>query len=236
MIGNATLYLGDCREVMPGLRGIDAIVSDPPYGIGYQHSGAWTPGAMLNGLEMMGETKTEAITGDDEPFDPSHILSLFLAKGVSHTANAPAIVLWGADHYKEKLPPGGRFLVWDKSLGMGAADLFVDAEFAWSNRRNARNVFRLLWKGAMKGGTEGARFAGKEHPTQKPIALMFWCLEYARIGIGKTVLDPYMGTGSTGVACMDSGRRFVGIEIEERYFAIACRRIEDAQRQERLFA
>jgi site-specific DNA-methyltransferase (adenine-specific) len=237
VIGNATLYLGDCLEVMASLKDVDAIITDPPYGIGYHHEGKWqTEKQVLNGLEFKAGRQTDPIAGDDELFDPSPILEAYLPNGVAHTANSPALILWGADHYKEKLPPGGRFLTWDKSLGMGAADVFVDAEFAWSNRRNARNVFRYLWKGVMRGGQEGARFTSKEHPSQKPVALMLWCLEYARVGIGKTVLDPYMGSGSTGVACAQAGRNFIGIELKEKYFDIACRRLEEARRQERLFA
>ena len=232
-IGNAELWHGDCRELLPGLQGVDAIVTDPPYGIGYAHSG-WSAPSVLNGQLVVAQTKTAKIEGDEVEFCPSFLFELYLPHGVSDTKNSPPIVLWGANHFARWLPPGGSFLCWDKSCGTGAADLFVDAEFAWSNRRNARNVFRLLWKGAMRAGKEGARFSKRLHQSQKPVALMLWCMDYARIGMDKKVCDPYMGSGSTGIACLRSGRRFLGIEIDRNNFDIACERIEREQRQARL--
>lgn len=170
---------------------------------------------------------TKPIIGDDVPFDPSPILR------IGGDGNKP-ILLWGADHYKTRLPEGGRFLVWDKSCGQGGAATFTDAEFAWMNRKNARCIYRHFWMGAMRAG-EGSPSKGKrQHPSQKPVELMRWCLETVRIGTGKTVLDPYMGSGTTGVAAVTSGRKFVGIEIDPDYFEIACQRIEEAQRQQEL--
>ena len=98
------------------------------------------------------------------------------------------------------------------------------------NRRNARCIYRQLWLGVLRQG-ESLPNRKRQHPTQKPVELMRWCLETARIGLGKTVLDPYMGSGTTGVACVTTGRRFIGIEIDPDYFEIACRRIEKAQAQ-----
>ena len=225
IIGNATLYLGDCLELLPSIRKqVDAVVSDPPYGIGYVHSGHG------GNRRLKAASNTTPIHGDDSPFDPAPIL--VLAKDEYHRTPVP-IVLWGADHYKTRLPEGGVFLCWDKSCGQGSADSFADAEFAWMNRKNARCVYRHFWKGACRSG-EGASSptTKRQHPAQKPIELMRWCLETARIGINKTVLDPYMGSGTTGVACVTSGRKFIGIEIDPDYFAIACKRIEAAQRQQ----
>ena len=143
------------------------------------------------------------------------------------------IVLWGADYYKTKLPDVGQFLVWDKSCGQCGATTFIDAEFAWMNRRNARCIYRHLWLGILREG-EALTNGKRQHPTQKPVELMRWCLKTARIGLGKAVLDPYMGSGSTGVACVTSGRKFIGIEIDPDYFDIACKRIEKAQQQQRM--
>ncbi len=213
IIGDATLWLGDCLDIMPRLKGIDAVVSDPPYGIGYVHRG--------NGRGLHYSRNTKPIIGDDAPFDPSPVLSMIGEK---------PIILWGADHYKDRLPIGGRFLCWDKSCGQGPADQFIDAEYAWTNRKNARCVYRHFWKGAGRSGEGASSKEKRAHPSQKPVELMRWCLETARIGIGNVVLDPYMGVGSTGVACVTAGRKFVGIEIDPEYFAIACQRIEDAQR------
>lgn len=222
IIGNATLYLGDCLQILPHLKRagcVDAIVSDPPYGIGYVH------GCSNSGTKA--STNIKPIIGDDAPFDPAPWLDFIGDK---------PILLWGTDHYKTRLPADGVFLVWDKSCGQGPADTFSDAEYAWMNRRNARCVYRHFWKGVCRSG-EGASSptTRRQHPSQKPVELMRWCLETARIGINKTVLDPYMGSGTTGVACVTSGRKFIGIEIDPDYFAISCKRIEAAQRQQPLF-
>lgn len=223
IIGNATLYLGDCLQILPHLKRagcVDAIVSDPPYGIGYVHGGS--------NSGITASINTKPIIGDDAPFDPAPWLDL-----VSETnTRGRAILLWGASHFKTRLPDGGTFLCWDKSCGQGGADSFVDAEFAWMNRKNARCIYRHFWKGAFRSGEDNSAASSRSHPSQKPVELMRWCLETARIGLGKTVLDPYMGSGSTGVACVTSGRKFIGVEIDPDYFEIACQRIEAAQRQQ----
>jgi hypothetical protein len=132
------------------------------------------------------------------------------------------VVIWGGNYFADMLPPTGKWLVWDKGQRINQSD----AELAWTSMQGALRVFTLN------------RFAisveGAVHPTQKPVALMEWCI--TQMGIGGTVLDPFMGSGTTGVACMNLGRDFLGIEREPKYFDIACRRIEDAQRQGRLIA
>ncbi len=230
IIGNATLYCGDCIQILPRLKRIDAVVSDPPYGISVQC------GAKSGNGRVKAFAGTKKIHGDDQPFDPAPLLDIVNSDGIDELGrDTKPIVLWGADYYKSKLPDVGQMLCWDKSCGQGAATSFIDAEFAWMNRRNARCIYRHLWLGMLRAG-EGASSptSKREHPTQKPVELMRWCLETARIGLGKTVLDPYMGSGSTGVACVTSGRKFIGIEIDPDYFAIACARIEKAQRQTRM--
>lgn len=134
---------------------------------------------------------------------------------------ADAVVLWGGNYYS--LPPCRRFLVWDKD---NDGRDFADVEFAWTNVDAVARIFRMRPQN-MDGG--------KEHPTQKPVALMRWCIEQAKVPPGGVILDPYMGSGSTGVAAVQMRHPFIGIEIEERYFDIACRRIEEAQRQGDLF-
>lgn len=213
----ATLYLGDSLELLAqGKLKANALVSDPPYGISFQHGG----GAPSCGLDYpasaIENTSRKPIHGDDMPFDP--------APWLDH-AGDNAIVLFGADHYKTRLPDGGRFMVWDKSCGQGAANSFCDAEFMWTNRKNARSIFRHFWMGATRANKNDTR--KKVHVSQKPVALMAWCIETARIGVGKVVLDPFMGSGSTGVACLQTGRKFIGCEIDVDNFAIACQRIEE---------
>jgi len=163
-------------------------------------------------------TYTGTTIGDDAPFDPM--------PWVRHAGDKP-IVLFGADHYKERLPPGGRFIAWDKSCGMGAAASFADAEFAWTNRRNPRAIFRHFWMGALRSGDPVANSRNRRlHVSQKPVELMAWCLDHARVGLGKRVLDPYMGSGSTGMACMMTGRRFLGVEIDPAIFETARARMQ----------
>jgi len=158
-------------------------------------------------------TYTGTTIGDDAPFDPM--------PWVRHAGDKP-IVLFGADHYKERLPPGGRFIAWDKSCGMGPAAQFSDAEFAWTNRRNPRAIFRHFWMGAMRGGDPVANSRNRRlHVSQKPVELMAWCLDHARVGLGKRVLDPYMGSGSTGMACMMTGRQFLDGLYPDAFLVLA---------------
>ena len=211
VIGNATLYLGDCLEILPSLPKVDAVITDPPYGIDYRPGGGGTGPAKLF-------TNADRVVGDAAPFDPTSILGL----------NIPA-VLWGGSNYADKLPAARGWLVWDKKCGIYEANQFSDCELAWTNKDGPIKIFRHRWTGYHRDGKE----QGKYHPTQKPIELMEWCIKKYPQGL---ILDPFMGSGTTGVACMNLGRKFIGIEIEPKYYEIACKRIEDAQRQERLFA
>lgn len=217
-IHDATLYLGDCRDVLPTLPRVDAVVTDPPYGIGYVRGTART------GLHKGPTANKHAgipIAGDDQPFDPAVFLAF-----------SDNVLMWGADHFYPRLPDHGRWLAWNKLGDLAAYDSFCDVEFAWHSREGAARVFNWMWKGlvAKKAGENNAF---RDHPTQKPVALMEWCVKQA--GDATTILDPFMGSGTTGVACARLGRSFIGIEIEPRYFDIACRRIEEAYRQPRLF-
>jgi len=203
-----TLYLGDCLEVLPTLYGIDAVVSDPPYGIGHRRGKAGDRGK--------GKTKGSAgIANDSMPFDPSPLLKW------------PAI-LWGANHYAQRLPRG-RWLLWDKTLGAGSGD-FSQFEVAWFSRPGAERIIRHMWMGVQRASEVGEP---RLHDTQKPVAVMEWCLEF--VPQAHTILDPYMGSGTTGVACIRRSRAFTGIELNDAHFDTACRRIEAALREPRMF-
>lgn len=224
-----TLYLGDCREILPTLGKVDAVVTDPPYGQDYKvntfYKGGTRNSAVVqrNGKSLIvNPTIYEPIVGDREPFDPTLLLEL-----------APEILIFGAHKFADRLPPGG-WLVWDK-VPTGKVRDQGDGEAAWINRDQPMRIFRLLWDGLCVG--EGARHevtAGQKryHPSQKPEVLMSWCLNFIK---GAAILDPFMGAGSTGVAAVRAGRRFIGIEIVEKYFDIACRRIAEATKQQDLF-
>lgn len=213
--GTATLYLGDCLKVVPNIdHDRPAIITDPPYGIAHKHSGGGK-GKHTRRNALM------PIVGDDSPFDPSPWLQF------------ENVIMWGADHYAMRLPHG-RWLAWDKLDGMEPWDSFSDVEFAWHSKAGASSLFRLLWKGiaSQKAGEDSTR----SHPTQKPIALMRWCIKEANLAPGATILDPYMGSGTTAVAAAQAGHPFIGVEIDPRFFDVACQRVDAAQRQERLFA
>lgn len=217
-IAGCELWHGDCREVLPTLQGVDALVSDPPYGIAYQHSGGGraAPGAKLPPVR----NARMPIANDDVAFDPAHLLGF------------DATLIFGADHYRARLPDGGTWICWDKSCGIGPADSFADAEFAWTSAKVKRNVVRYLWKGVAceKAGEENGK---RYHPTQKPVGLMQRCIDL--LPSPQVICDPYMGSGSTGIAAVRMGRRFVGIEIDRRHFDVACERIERAAAQGKLF-
>ena len=204
-----TLYLGDCREILPTLGKVDAVVTDPPYGIGYSH------GPVQTG-KWKSKHQRVKIVGDDAPFDPRLLLSF------------SECLLWGANNFAAHLPIGG-WLVWDKRRGVEQVEFSMsEAELAWLSKPGATRVFRHLWFGLARDSEVGQHL----HPTQKPVALLEWCLGFIDAA---TILDPFMGSGTTGVAAVNLGRRFIGIEIEPKYFDIACRRIEQATRQSDLF-
>jgi site-specific DNA-methyltransferase (adenine-specific) len=204
---DVVLHLGDCRVVMAGMEAgsVDAIVTDPPYGIGYRPSGG--DGNAPRGLFA-------PMRGDEGPFDPSHLLGM-----------APIIILFGANHYADKLPPSPFWLVWDKREDGNSNDM-ADCEVAWCNVKSPARLFSHRWMGMIRASE---RKRPRVHPTQKPVALMKWAMDAARIPVGATVLDPYMGSGTTGVACLKTGRRFIGIESDPTYFAIARRRLDEAR-------
>lgn len=200
IIGNATLYCGDCMDILPTLPRVDAVITDPPYGIGITKSNRLAVSRGMGGG-----------TWDDEA--PSADL---IAEIVNHGAVA---ILWGGNYFG--LPATRCPLVWDKQ---NEGRDFADFEMAWSNVDSVARIFRMRPMG-MDGG--------KVHPTQKPERLMRWCIDQA--GHPEIILDPFMGSGTTGVAAIQMGRRFIGIERDPKYFDIACKRIEDAAAQGDMF-
>lgn len=218
-IGRCRLLLGDCRSIVPTLTDVDAIVADPPYGIAY------SPGAGGGGIRSKNGKRYEKqfvgkklVIADDEPFDPRFLLQV----------GVPTI-LWCGNHYASRLPDSSAWLIWDKRRGTSVND-FADCEMAWTNLKSPARVLPHLWNGMLRDSERGVP---RVHPTQKAIAVMEWCLTF--VPTSKTILDPFMGSGTTGVACVNLGRSFIGIELDPGYFDIAVKRITDAHRQADLF-
>lgn len=208
IIGNATLYLGDSLALRDSLPAAGAIVADPPYGIAYQH------GARAGG-RLMG-TDGMAIVGDDKPFDPSPWLTY------------DECLFWGAEHFKTRLPEGGRWLVWNKRR-VGVVRDQGCVENAWCSNPGVTRLIDHPWDGADMGRERGQP---RLHSNQKPIDVMRWSIGFVE---SQTIIDPYMGSGTTGVAAVNMGRKFVGIEVDPIHFENACRRIEAAARQPDMF-
>ena len=206
------LHLGDCLEVMRGMadKSVDAVITDPPYGIDHIHAG---------GRSTKNGWNTSLYHGDWDIDRPS--ADYFYE--IQRVANI--VVVWGGNYFSDYLPPSMRWLIWDK--GQRNFSL-ADFEMAWTNQRRASRIFDYPRSRALQDG--------KVHPTQKPIDLMKWCLDVCKINMNDTILDPFMGSGTTGVACVQTGRNFIGVEIDEGYFNIAKKRIEQAQMQPRLEA
>lgn len=198
-IGRAVLIEADCRDVLPLLPKVDAVVTDPPYGIGF----AAQP------------TKWQRLAGKQpEGWDDSPVASVEILPSLGDC------IIWGGNYYS--LPPTRGWLSWFKP---DAPPSMAHFELAWTTfDRNARQLSCSI------GETNPERIG---HPTQKPLRLMRWCLGF--VPDATTILDPFMGSGTTGVAAVQMGRDFIGIELEPRYFDIACKRIDEAQRQTDLF-
>ena len=197
IIGDATLYLGDGLDILPTLGKVDAVVTDPPYGIGINRSNRLSVSRGFGGE-----------TWDEQPANMSWLLPM----------GVPAIV-WGGNYFD--LPATRAPLVWDKA---NAGRDFADFEMAWTNLDMVAR--RIVMRPMNMDG-------GKQHPTQKPVRVMRWCLDF--IPDARIIIDPYMGSGSTGVACAHKGLTFIGIEREPSYFGIACERIQKAYDQPDLF-
>jgi len=210
VIGNAELWHGDCREILPTLPDFDLMLTDPPYGInraGQQETFT---------KKRKHKRKHYEDLRWDEDTPPNWLFGLMIEKSSEQ-------MIWGGNYFTYAIPPSMGWLYWDKGQdGLSMSD----GELCFTSRQAALRAFRLNRGEIAKDGAE--------HPTQKPVRLMEWCMTFTPEAI--TVCDPFMGSGTTGVACANMGKSFVGIERERKYFDIACQRISAAQAQLRLFA
>lgn len=200
-----TIYHGDCRVIMPHLEPFDLLLTDPPYGIGESSKKNATRGTSSAKWKRAGVRDYGVYDWDKEPVEE---WVMFLARRLCRSQ-----IIFGGNYYD--LPPAKCWLIWDKE---NTGD-FADGEMAWTNLDKAVRIKRHMWNGFQRVGNEA-----RHHPTQKPQAVMMWALELA--GEVGTVLDPWMGSGTTLRVCKDAGKRCVGIEREERYCEIAAKRME----------
>jgi hypothetical protein len=221
-IGDAVLYLGDCLEILPTLPKVDAVITDPPYGIalqlgmggGYKGDGGMWAGVGISGDEDV-SARDAALQLADAPF------AAFASPRRAPPPEFRAVVVWDKG---EHTGAGDLSMPWKPSFEL----VYVGGR-GWSANHRGGGVIRFnAVAGCVADRNDGARF----HPFEKPAALMAHFVERAPAGV---ICDPFMGSGTTGVACAQLGRKFIGIEIEPKYFDIACRRIEQAYAQGKLF-
>jgi DNA modification methylase len=203
------LYHGDCLEILPHLEPADAVVTDPPYGINHSssHGASW---------------QNTTIVGDNDTTLRDNVIEKFSCAAVFGTWKTPPIKnIRGC-------------LVWDKGPAFGMGDL----SFPWKPSWEQIYIKGNLWEGKRDEGVIRKHIQvsweskGRKHPHQKPTSLIVYLLKKTT---AKTILDPFLGSGTTAVACERLKRRWIGIEIEEKYCQIAVKRIEAERRQLKLF-
>ena len=215
IIGDCRLLLGDCREILPTLGKVDACVTDPPYGINMD---CGVRGGGYDGFGGGKKRTPRAYAGQWDGMRPEPALFAAILQ------SAPRHIVWGGNYFSDLLPVSQKWLWWDKLQTMPT---YSDGELAWTSLSGS-STKKFVYNGSGLHAKEKERF----HPTQKPVTLMQWCLGF--IPDARTILDPFMGSGTTGVACVREGRSFIGIEIDEGYFDIACKRIRDEYARPRL--
>ena len=207
VIGNATLYLGDCKDILPSLNLFDVCLTDPPYGIGKD--------GQIKTSGGHGGRKEFEFLGWDSSRPGKDLFDLIRMKSKHQ-------IIWGGNYFSDFLPATSKWFVWDKGQRMNQSD----GELAWTSFEGALRILTINRK--------QIDLDQSVHPTQKPVPLMNWCIDQIDKNF-ETFVDPFMGSGTTGVACMNSGKKFVGIEKEPKYFEIACNRIRKAESQGNLF-
>lgn len=217
VIGDQTLYLGDCMEIMPVLGRVDAAVTDPPYGIGFGSFNRTNKDA--KGRRFKANAYKQGSWDDDFDFTPFY--------NVLKALDVP-LVVWGGNYFPCVWSDGGKgIFFWYKAQPVKN---FSKGELAWTNMDIPAQFLNFPYYGGIEGNTSASP---RQHPTQKPIAVMEWCLGF--LPDATTILDPFMGSGTTLVACVKTGRKGVGIELDEDYFEIACERVREAYRQPDMF-
>jgi DNA modification methylase len=208
-IGDATLYCGDCMDILPTLQKVDAVITDPPYGIGEAAGKNKSRGNLAIAIDYGNDDWDNNIPSNE-------LMSLVTSAGIWKA-------IFGGNYFG--LPASSCWLVWDKLNGNND---FADCELVWTNWPRAVRRIQWRWNGMLRQGNEK-----RYHPTQKPMQVMSWIISLCPKA--DTIIDPFMGSGTTGVSAIQMGRKFIGIEREQKYFDIACSRIEIAHAQGKLF-
>ena len=204
--GTVTLYHADCLDVLPLLSGIDAVITDPPYGISADKGKAHSS---IRDSAKWPESEW------DKNRPPDEILRLLPTISMK-------VAIWGGNYFADCLPPSSGWLVWRKPQAETGFSM-ADAELCWTSEPISCRMQTIK------------RRDGNLHPTQKPVQVITWTMIATKVPQGATVLDPFMGSGTTGIACIRSGRKFIGIEKDAKYFEIAKERIRKELQVGRLF-
>ena len=216
-IGDATLYLGDCMEILPTLDKVDAVITDPPYGIGESSKKVESRQRKIGGNSKSMADQRDYGNFEWDKSPPNDELIELIRTKANHQA------FFGGNYFS--LPPTSCWLIWDKLNGDND---FADCELCWTNWHKAVRRLQWRWNGMIRQGNEE-----RYHPTQKPLEVMKWVITLCPKS--ETILDPFMGSGTTGVAAIQMGRKFIGIEREPKYFDISCKRIEQSSKQVDMF-
>lgn len=204
------LYHGDCKKILPQL-GLEqdsyAIVTDPPWGT--DNNGDYSRFSS-NQEWSHNYSRFHPVTGDKESFDPQFLLPM-----------TSKIVLWGYNNFANKLPPG-TLLVWIKFRPSNFDFMLSAGECGWMSQGRSVRALWLEWHGAMRATERGEP---RIHPNQKPVELFKWCFTKLGVTKGSLIVDPYMGSGSCGIAALEMDLSFIGIDIDPEYFALAQNRI-----------
>lgn len=222
----------DVERVMGGAK-LAALVTDPPYGInavkpgGVMRGGGMPTGSILKGTVgvdgVAPRGRYDVIANDDKPFDPAHLLDV-----------APVVLLFGGNHYADRLPRSSRWIVWDKKSEAASGTFFSDAELIWTNLKGVRcTIYRHTWSGMIRKGNRSIELPKRVHPTQKPVGLVVELIRDC-VQVDGPIGDWYFGSGTTIVAAEQLGRVGYGIEISEAYTAVCLQRMKDLGLEPRL--
>ena len=210
------VYCGDCVEVLPALGRFDAVVTDPPYGIGADRTMAKMGGTQY-GNSAAAKRHYRETDWDTKPIS-ADVMAL-----VQRAARWN--IIFGGNYYS--FPASTCWLVWDKENGDNG---FADCELAWTNLPKAVRRIKWMWNGMLRKNGEER----EGHPTQKPLEVMKWAIGHLPPP-NFSILDPFMGSGTTGCAAVKMGRHFTGVEVDQAYFDLACARISRAIREPDMF-